>query len=110
MGQSARARLCAEWCARQGLVLEDAYEKRSDDGKADSPLKICRMGGSVGLCSPRPAGSVLEEEEEDGDEERERDRSKTGTAPVRPVNATKAPLPQTVAALRPKEQVSLARL
>ena len=51
-----------------------------------------------------------QEEEEDEDEERERDRSKTGTAPVRPVNATKAPLPQTVAALRAKEQVSLARL
>lgn len=28
--------------------------------------KICRMGGSVGRCSPRPAGSLEEEEEEDG--------------------------------------------
>ncbi|KAK7677233.1 hypothetical protein QCA50_019827 [Cerrena zonata] len=43
-----------------------------------------------------------QEEEEDEDEERE--RAKVTTAPVRPVNAPKGPLPQAVAALRSKEQ------
>lgn len=47
-----------------------------------------------------------QEEEDDEDEERDKERLKASAAPVRQVNAPKVPLPQAVAALRSKDQVS----